>query len=410
MNKKSALSPILILFFFQLAMGQNGHYFYRDTFCSNQNILIVNQLFGPSNPTGQVTIPGGAASGADSVIHVELTFFQPAMSTLTGTFCEGDTVWVNGVPYHSKFFIGQETLQEAAANGCDSIVNINLTFRKVFYEYNLNVCEGDTVYFNGTAYHAFNTTGMEVIPNGACDSILVIKVNSITPPFSTLRDTLCPDEFYEINGVRYDYDNRNGFEILKNASYTGCDSIVTVELSFRNLWVYIGEDRQVIKGDTVCIFPQYARMPFLVEWLPFAPCSDPFCTDNCVQLINSTTFTYLATDSSGCVLRDDISFNVITKNNVYAPNVFSPDAEEPNNRFFLSCDRTILNIKQMQIADRWGSIIFDQKNFAPDFADSGWDGTYNGSAMNPGVYVFWAELERFDGSTFVEKGSFTLIR
>ena len=30
--------------------------------------------------------------------------------------------------------------------------------------------------------------------------------------------------------------------------------------------------------------------------------------------------------------------------------------------------------------------------------------------MHPGTYMFWAELERIDGTTFIETGSFALIR
>jgi gliding motility-associated-like protein len=391
--------------------AQSGQFFLRDTFCSNQSILVGNQFFGPSNPTGQVVLPGAAFNGADSIINVELTFNQPVVFNLTQTLCVGDTLRVNGTPYHANFYLGQEVVQEGSVNGCDSIINVNLTFQPVVFVLDIDLCEGDTVYVNGTAYDAFvRKSGVEVIPNGACDSILQVTIHALTPPFSNLRDTLCPDDFLIINGNRYDTDNRAGYEILPNAASNGCDSIVAIDLEFRNLWVYIGEDREIVKGDTVCITPQYGLNAISEVWIPSPPCPDSACAINCVQLLENSTFILVATDVSGCVLQDELTIKISNKNRIYAPNVFSPDARWPNNYFYLNCDRAIVNIKRMFIADRWGELIYDRENIPPNLPDEGWDGYFRGKVMNPDTYIFWAELERFDGTTIIEKGGFSLVR
>lgn len=407
---KTWLPVILFVCAVSALKAQPGHSILRDTFCGNQSIFVGNQIFGPSNPTGQVVLPGGAFNGIDSVIHVELVFRQPVTTNLTGEYCEGDTVWVNGTPYHYNFFIGQEVIQEGAANGCDSIVNVNLKFHKVFSDYQAVVCDGDTIFVNGTAYSAFHPEGVEVIPNGFCDSIVRVKLTILVPPTTSLKDTLCPDGFYLVNGVRYDYNNRAGFEVLPNASAVGCDSVVFIDLKFRNLWLYIGEDREMIKGDTLCITPQYGLTPVNFVWLPTAPCADSACIDKCIRVTEPTVFTLLATDTSGCVLRDDIRLTISNKNHVYAPNVFSPSSHWPNNFFYLNCDHAVVNIKRMFIADRWGELIFDKTNLMPNKPDDGWDGMYKGQLATPDTYIFWAELERYDGTTFFEKGGVSLIR
>lgn len=407
---KTRLLVAMIFLSASMLEAQSGHYFLRDTFCANQSIFVVNQLFGPSNPSGQVTIPGGAFNGLDSVIHVQLTFNQPVITNLSTTHCAGDTVFVNGTAYHANFYIGQEIVQEGAANGCDSVINVNLIFKPIFFDYQVDICEGDTIFVNGTAYHAFHLEGTEVIQQAPCDSTIHVKINALTPPFSYFRDTLCPDDFYEINGTRYDYDNRVGYEILPNAASSGCDSIVAIDLEFRNLWLYIGEDREIVKGDTVCITAQYGLTPLSLVWSPTAPCADSACLDNCIRLTEPSTFTLRATDTSGCVLRDDITISISDKNRVYAPNVFSPDARWPDNRFSLNCDNAIVNIKRFFIADRWGELIYERSNIPPNSPDEGWDGTYKGKVMNPDTFIFGAELERFDGTTFFEQGGFTLVR
>lgn len=389
--------------------------YVQDTFCSNQSLLIGNQIFDAANPNGTVVLAGAASDGGDSVILVNLLFLQPSVTVLDNTLCGGDTVWVNGTAYHAKFYLGEEIIEGGAANGCDSIIEIDLKFYPTVLDYQATICEGDTFFFNGTAYHALHPNGEEFIPGagiGGCDSIIRISMQVLTPPFSIISDTLCPDDVIMINGHRYDRDNRSGLEILPAAAANGCDSLVYLSLSFRELWVYLGEDREVIRGDTFCIWPVLGLMPQNFSWTPSPslPCSEPDCKHICDQALADVSIQLTVTDTSGCVLTDEIRITISDENHVYAPNVFNPDANWPNNRFFLSTDKGVTNIRRLLVADRWGEIMFDQKNFPPDDSASGWDGIWRGKTAQTGVYTYWAELERFDGITFTKAGTFTLIR
>ncbi len=407
---QKSISTLICLFFAILAFAQPGNSTYRDTFCDNQTILVVNQFFNRNNPTGTVTLPGAAVGGIDSVIHVELTFFSTMEATLDQTICEGDTVWVNGTAYHAGFYLGEEFIEGGSANGCDSLIYVNLKFRKVVYDFQQEICEGDSILINGHLYTAFNREGTEVIPNGACDSIIQVKLIPLAIPFSVYKDTLCPDGSVVVNGKTYDKQNRVGFELLPNAGSNGCDSLIQVNISFRELWVYVGEDTEIIKGDEICIEEQYGLNPISLSWSPKPPCSDSTCLTQCIVPLQSVSFTLTAVDSTGCVLRDDINIRVSNKNRVYAPTVFNPDSRFPNNRFFLGADNGVRLIRRMFIADRWGELLYEVKDTLPDYPDNGWDGMFRGQVMHPGAYIFWAELERIDGTTFVESGSFSLVR
>jgi CHU_C Type IX secretion signal domain len=385
----------------------------RDTFCTSQIILIGNQLFGPDQPSGQVVFPAAAADGSDSIVTVQLTFLQRSETTLTQSLCAGDTLVINGTPYHANFYLGEEIVAGGAANGCDSLIHVALQFYPVVTLFQSTICEGDTIFVHQTAYHAFNTTGEEVIPNGAstgCDSIIRVQLEVLTPPFSEIKDTLCPEEFRIINGRRYDVNNRAGFEILESAASTGCDSLVTLSFSFRQLYLLAGEDQTIAKGDIVCVEPEYGFTPVEVSWSPPPPCDMPDCPVFCFQPLQNTRFQLRATDEYGCVLTDDISINVNSDNKTYAPNVFSPDAEWPNNRFFLSADRGTARIIRMFVADRWGELMYDKSDFLPDDPDLGWDGLFRGSVAPVATYMFYAEMERIDGTTYIKSGTVTLVR
>ncbi len=406
----NSIATIILLFIATTVMAQPGHSIYRDTFCENQSVLVISQFFNVNNPTGTVILPGAAVGGIDSVIHVELVFNPIMEATLDQTLCEGDTLWVNGTAYHAGFFIGEEFIDDGSANGCDSLIHVNLKFRKTVYDFQQVICEGDSILINGHVYNAFHRDGVEVIPNGACDSIIQINLTPLAIPFSVFKDTLCPGGSIVINGKLYDENNRVGFELLDNAGSNGCDSLVQVNISFRELWVYLGEDTEIIKGDEICIQEQFGMNPISISWSPTPPCPDSSCQTQCIAPLNSLSFEITATDSTGCVLKDDIRIRVSNKNRVYAPTVFNPDARFPNNRFFLGADNGVRLVRRLFIADRWGELLFDVKDILPDYPDNGWDGMYRGEVMQPGAYMFWAELERIDGTTFIETGSFSLVR
>jgi hypothetical protein len=387
--------------------------YLNNTYCSNQSLLIGNQIFDPSSPSGTVILPGASSDGTDSVIIVSLKFLQPAEINLNTTICVGDTVWVNGTAYHANFYLGEETVEGGASNGCDSIIHINLGFYPTVSDFQATICEGDTILINGTPYHAFHPAGVEMIPGGAaagCDSIIRVELEVLTPPFSIYTDTLCPDDVLIINGRRYDQNNRTGLEILPGAASTGCDSLVNINLIFRQPWVYLGEDVEIVKGDSLCINPEYSLVPQSIQWAPQPPCADPDCASFCVMPLNNIAYTIEVTDIDGCVLTDEIRITVSNDNRVYAPNVFNPDAEWPNNRFFLSADRGVSLIRRMLVTDRWGGLVFERDSLFPDDPTSGWDGFWRGKVAQTGVYTYWAELERVDGSTFTKSGTVSLIR
>lgn len=116
-------SVILVL----LTLLEPGEYFFTQTFCNNQALLIGNGFYDPSHPVGEELLPGMAFNGCDSLIHVNLTFEDAPVYDLEQTICDGDTLWVGNTPYHAGFYLGTEVLQGASYLGCDSTVNVELT-------------------------------------------------------------------------------------------------------------------------------------------------------------------------------------------------------------------------------------------------------------------------------------------
>jgi gliding motility-associated-like protein len=120
----------------------------------------------------------------------------------------------------------------------------------------------------------------------------------------------------------------------------------------------------------------------------------------------------LYAQTAGCVVAYpfEITGNALQDSTVYAPNVFQPGTGGENGTFRLYLPANVFQqIRWFQVYDRWGSIVFEQKNSLPN-TGTGWDGTYKGQLLAPGLYVWQALLEYPGGETYLIKGDVTLLR
>lgn len=86
----------------------------------------------------------------------------------------------------------------------------------------------------------------------------------------------------------------------------------------------------------------------------------------------------------------------------FIPNTFSPNHDGVNDVFRVE---GAAEVAEMRIFDRWGACLY-----ASGRPDAGWDGTFHGAAVTPGVYVYWVKVRLPDGSTEVRKGDVTVVR
>ncbi|MGB0166781.1 MAG: gliding motility-associated C-terminal domain-containing protein, partial [Luteibaculum sp.] len=74
---------------------------------------------------------------------------------------------------------------------------------------------------------------------------------------------------------------------------------------------------------------------------------------------------------------------VVGKHLIYVPNAFTPNGDGTNDQFkpeLLGADYTDY---EFSVFNRWGERIFTTKNI-----DTGWDGSYKGTAVQDGVYPY----------------------
>nr|MBX2873057.1 CSLREA domain-containing protein [Saprospiraceae bacterium] len=206
-----------------------------EVLCPTESVTINGTTYDINNPTGTESMPG-LGGACDTIVTVQLQFHPEARGTLSPAVCEGQGITFNGTEYDAANPSGTEILSGAAANGCDSIVEVSLTFipsaQGVF---NTTICPGSDIQFNGTTYDEDNPTGVETLVGQAangCDSVVQVTVDFFPLATGIFEPEVCEGQGITFNGTEYDAANPSGTEILSGAAVNGCDSVVTITLSF----------------------------------------------------------------------------------------------------------------------------------------------------------------------------------
>lgn len=128
-------------------------------------------------------------------------------------------------------------------------------------------------------------------------------------------------------------------------------------------------------------------------------------------LLVSTPGLYRILTSNACGEAEDaVLVEVESCREVFIPNVFSPNSDGINDRFFLQDDGDVTVVLLMRIFDRWGGMVFEQSQFLPNDSALGWDGRFRGKPASAGVYTWFAELIFKDGKQELLSGTVTLVR
>ena len=173
----------------------------------------------------------------------------------------------------------------------------------------------------------------------------------------------------------------------------------------------VGDTIEIFPGDTVTLNAPITITPVDIVWTsPNATLSCDDCLTPSLAPVRTTELQLFVQGYGDCSAEGRYVILVKTGKQVYIPNVIAPESGTDNNRFTLYGDESVVNIRSLQIYDRWGGKMAVFLNIQPNRPELGWDGRFQGSYMLPGVYVYWAEIEYADGTTEVFQGDLTLVR
>lgn len=100
--------------------------------------------------------------------------------------------------------------------------------------------------------------------------------------------------------------------------------------------------------------------------------------------------------------------------NFNVSNVFSPNNDGTNDRMVIQSNNPEAVALYLRIYDRWGNLVFSVEDPWRPYDDMfypGWDGTYKGKDLNPGVFVYVLEyVESIEDTPKLIFGDITILR
>jgi gliding motility-associated-like protein len=124
-----------------------------------------------------------------------------------------------------------------------------------------------------------------------------------------------------------------------------------------------------------------------VKWTPADQLSCDECLITTIQPIEDKRYEVLVTDIYGCEARATVVIRVKDNSMVSVPNVINPNGSS-NKNFVIYGNENVFNVESLSIYDRWGNLMFTKQNFKPNSVEEGWDGSFGGKQVAPGVYVY----------------------
>ena len=215
----------------------------------------------------------------DSTVELHLTVNPTYHISIDTTICYWEKPFVfNGQTYNQS---GHFTAiaNSTTANGCDSIVTLDLTILpenrdSIFAD----ICKGET--YNSqywgpltpTETHSYQTV---ISHSGSCPETIILILTVHDSVHSHLYADLCYGDVYNENGFNITAaDTTASSYVLYDTTRFGCDSIVTLHLNVTAPPVLdICQDTTIIAGSSASL---WANGAYHYLWYPAGTLSDPY--------------------------------------------------------------------------------------------------------------------------------------
>jgi gliding motility-associated-like protein len=430
--------------FVQLAFHPTASGVWTDTLCPGGTFVLNGQVFDEDQPSGTVVLSQAAWTGCDSVVQVELTFGDEVTAAFAPTLCPGEVVFINGTLYFAGNPTGTETFPGGSYLGCDSTVLVSLSYHPdAVGTVSATLPPDGSVLVNGTLYDRFNPSGTEILPGASangCDSVVLVdltflqtlepdvsivppnckggadgqvRVEAVTggvPPYTVTLTGYPSLTIFEFPAVFEDLPTGFYYLLVKDADGNSYGA----ELLLPDpppLVLDAGPDQVLLLGAGTILSPTAG---FEVESWNWSPPDFLSCTDcerpSVLSPAGEITYTLTVLTAAGCSATDELVLTVQPLRRVFVPNAFSPDGDGINDRLSVFPGSGVRVVRRFQVYNRWGEQLYAEEALDLGDAGSGWDGRHRGEDMPAGVYVWVAEVEFVDRVALVLKGEVNLLR
>ena len=174
--------------------------------------------------------------------------------------------------------------------------------------------------------------------------------------------------------------------------------------------VNAGPDRVLAYNSPFTIVPIYSSDVSSYLWAPAYALNCSTCPTPSGFADTTRNFTIAVANAKGCKAKDSINISIeCAYANLYMASAFSPQ-NISIKKYYYPQTRGIKKINRFSIYNRYGEIIYEIKNAAPNVRYNGWDGKFKGIEQGPQGFVYILEATCERGELLNKKGTFLLIR
>ncbi|MFN7593584.1 MAG: beta strand repeat-containing protein, partial [Bacteroidota bacterium] len=198
--------------------------------CTGQSYILPDG--STTGTTGVYTFTLTSSAGCDSIVTVNLQVNDVLTSTTDITICDNQLPYNwNGTNYNAA---GVYNVTLTSAANCDSVATLNLAISNTLTGTDVQSHCNSYTWIDGITYTSSTNTPTFTItlPNG-CDSIVTLDLTINNFVTGTDVQTHCTSYTW-IDGITYSASTNTPTYTIVGGSATGCDSIVTLDLTINN--------------------------------------------------------------------------------------------------------------------------------------------------------------------------------
>jgi gliding motility-associated-like protein len=396
----------------------------------NAPLITASACSSYTSPWGTLYTQSGfysdtlsSVNGCDSIVTLNLTVTGTILAPpVTVNACNFYTApW--GTVYNQS---GSYSDTLTSINGCDSIVRINLSiFSDVIAPPVTATSCGSYIAPWGIIYNQSGSYIDTLTTANGCDSILSLNLTINTNP--TLNTVALPDTCEkEVGSItaaasggsgNYTYAWSNGSTGASLVNVAGGLYTVTVTdingcTALQQLVVpdippaivnITASSLAILEGDSVQLNATGA-LSYL--WTPSTGLSCATCPSPMASPPQTTTYLLTGTDANGCTASRSITIGVdIRCATLFVPSIFSPNGTGPKRNEQLCVLNDCITELEFAVYNRWGQLIFETKD-----PQQCWDGTKDGRELPTGVYTYRLFVKLLNGTSERKAGNITLVR
>ncbi len=356
----------------------------------------------------------------DSIYTLNLEVIEPKVVDLSESICAGDSIYVGGKWWNSS---GLHTIDLTSKAGCDSTINLDLKVIDLIEntEY-FTLCPQDSVRIGGKWIKESGQYIYKLIAQSGCDSLYIANVEKLVAPNGPELEIDCDKpkvnaRIIKVGAWNIQWSNGDTTSIT---NYQGGEDA--------NVLLKAEPDCQLKYDFHVPELPDLSQLPYFadtlinplstislqldlnsdewqVEWSPIEIIDCPSCMGVEINATENVEITIKLTHSSGCIYTKTFTINIDFNEDIYVPNIFSPDGDGFNDTWYITFKDYHPMIIEAAIFDRWGEKVAEWHNVP----NVNWDGIFKGKKVNTGVFVYYFKYKGRDGKEVIVKGDVTVL-